>query len=223
MKTYKYLVFDVDGTLINTEKIHFASLKYTLRKLLGEDAVFPDLQFSFGIPALRTMEILGLPDPMSACKEWEQTYIEFTDKMKVVPFEGIEEVFEELSEAGVPLGIITSRNRREYEKDFGQWKLGSYFNCVLTASDTKRGKPFPDPMLEYLKRTGAKPEEVLYFGDSSYDMECAREAGVDHALVLWGGMPPQEIEADYRLKEVKEILSFVKKASCQPQETVKGE
>ena len=85
----------------------------------------------------------------------------------------------------------------------------------MTASDTRRGKPYPDPMLEYLKNTGAKPEEVLFFGDSSYDMECAKGAGVDHALVLWGGIPPEEIEADYRLLEVKEILNFVKTDSSQ--------
>ncbi len=215
MKTYKHLVFDVDGTLINTERIHFASLKGVLKKIWGEDAILPDLRFSFGIPGIRTMEILELPDPEAACREWERTYIEYAEEMKTIPFDGMEEVLEKLSKTDVSLGIITSRSRREYKEDFEQQKLGDYFSCVVTASDTRRGKPYPDPMLEYLKNTGAKPEEVLFFGDSSYDMECAKGAGVDRALVLWGGIPPEEIEADYRLLEVKEILNFVKTDSSQ--------
>lgn len=215
MKTYKHLVFDVDGTLINTEKIHFASLEQVLKKYWGEEAVLPDLRFSFGIPGLRTMEILELPNPKEANREWERTYIEYAGKMGFTPFEGIEAVLERLSETEASLGIITSRSRKEYEKDFVGWKPGSYFSCVVTASDTRRGKPYPDPMLEYLKNTGAKPEEVLFFGDSSYDMECARGAGVDCALVLWGGVPLEKLEADYRLREVEEILNFVNQGICQ--------
>lgn len=80
----------------------------------------------------------------------------------------------------------------------------------MTSSDTRKGKPFPDPMLEYLKRTGAEPGEVLYLGDSVHDMACARDAGVDHGLVLWGSLMPDGIEATYRLEKPEEILGFVK-------------
>ena len=124
MKTYKHLVFDVDGTLINTERIHFASLKGVLKKIWGEDAILPDLRFSFGIPGIRTMEILELPDPEAACREWERTYIEYAEEMKTIPFDGMEEVLEKLSKTDVSLGIITSRSRREYKEDFEQQKLG---------------------------------------------------------------------------------------------------
>lgn len=212
MKTYTHLVFDVDGTLINTERIHFASLERALRNLLGQDAELPDLRFSFGIPGLRTMEILELPDPEAAHREWDRTYIECSAEMGIELFEGMREILEKLSKTKASLGIITSKSREEYEGDFERRGLGDYFACAITASDTKRGKPYPDPMLEYLKRTGAKPEEVLFFGDSVYDMECAKAAGVDRALVLWGSLMPEGIEADYRLNEMEEILSFVPEA-----------
>lgn len=210
MKTYKHLVFDVDGTLINTKKIHFASLERALKNLLGEDARIPDLQFSFGIPGLRAMEILELPDPEAAHREWDRTYSEYSRKMGIELFGGMREILEKLSKTNASLGIITSKSREEYEGDFEQQGLGDYFSCAVTASDTKKGKPYPDPMLEYLKRTGAKPEEVLFFGDSVYDMECAKAAGVDRALVLWGSLMPEGIEADYRLNKPEEILSFVR-------------
>lgn len=211
MKAYKHLVFDIDGTLIDTAKIHFTSLERALRILWGEGKEIPDLKFSFGISGVRTMEILEFPDPVEAHKVWDRTYIECSREMGIKPFEGVREVLEKLSKTEASLGIITSKSREEYEEDFGRREMGGYFACAVTASDTHRGKPNPDPMLEYLKRTGAKPEETLFFGDSAYDMECARAAGVDRALVLWGCLVPEGIEADYRLKAVEEILEFAGK------------
>lgn len=210
MKTYTHLVFDVDGTLINTAKIHFASLERALKNMWGEEAELPDLRFSFGIPGVTTMERLNFPDPEAAHLEWERTYIESSKEVGIELFEGMRDILERLVGTEASLGIITSKTREEYEEDFYKRGLGSYFSCAITASDTERGKPYADPMIEYMKRTGAKPQEVLYFGDSVYDMECARAAGVDHALVLWGSLMPEGIEATYRLKEPGEILSFVK-------------
>ena len=64
-------------------------------------------------------------------------------------------------------------------------------------------------MFAYLKMTGAAPEESLFFGDTVDDMDCARGAGVEHALVLWGCLCPDEIEATYKLEKVEDILDFV--------------
>lgn len=210
MKTYTHLVFDIDGTLIDTAKIHLTSLERTLERLWGKDKVFPDLKFTFGIPGVRSMELLGFSDPEAAHKVWEEEYTACSKEMGIELFEGMREILEKLKDTKTPLGIITSKNRREYEEDFDRRGLADYFACAVTASDTSRGKPFADPMLEYLRRTGADPREVLFFGDSVYDMDCARAAGVDGALVLWGSLNPEGIEADYQLEDMEEILSFVK-------------
>ncbi len=210
MRTYSHLVFDIDGTLIDTVKIHMISLERVLREYWGEDAKFPDLRFSFGIPGGAAMEALKLPDPAEAHKRWEKEYLSCAKESPGQLFPGMEETLEKLSGREVHLGLITSKTRSEYEADFRDRELGGYFDCVVTSSDTRKGKPFPDPMLEYLKRTGAKPGEVLYLGDSVHDMTCARDAGVDHGLVLWGSLMPDGIEATYRLEKPEEILGFVK-------------
>ncbi len=62
MKAYSHLVFDIDGTLIDTVKIHMISLERTLKKYWGADAKLPDLRFSFGIPGTATMETLGFTE-----------------------------------------------------------------------------------------------------------------------------------------------------------------
>ena len=208
MKTYKHLVFDIDGTIIDSAKINMLSLQETVKDLRGDVMPLEDLYFSFGIPGVRAMEILGFPEPEKAVQVWIRNYSACAERLGMPLFPGMREILERLREKGASLGIITSKLREEYDEHFEKQGLLELFPCVVTASDTPKGKPYPDPMLEYLRRTGAAPEEVLYFGDTAYDMDCARSAGVDHALVLWGCLSPEGIEATYRLEKAEEILEF---------------
>ena len=208
MKTYRHLVFDIDGTIIDSAKINMLSLQETVKELRGDVMPLEDLYFSFGIPGVRAMEILGFPEPEKAVQVWIRNYSACAERLGMPLFPGMREILERLREKGASLGIITSKLREEYDEHFEKQGLLGLFPWVVTASDTPKGKPYPDPMLEYLRRTGAAPEEVLYFGDTAYDMDCARSAGVDHALVLWGCLSPEGIEATYRLEKAEEILEF---------------
>ena len=208
MKTYRHLVFDIDGTIIDSATINMLSLQETVKELRGDVMPLEDLYFSFGIPGVRAMEILGFPEPEKAVQVWIRNYSACAERLGMPLFPGMREILERLRERGASLGIITSKLREEYDEHFEKQGLLELFPCVVTASDTPKGKPYPDPMLEYLRRTGAAPEEVLYFGDTAYDMDCARSAGVDHALVLWGCLSPEGIEATYRLEKAEEILEF---------------
>ena len=208
MKTYKHLVFDIDGTIIDSAKINMLSLQETVKELRGDVMPLEDLYFSFGIPGVRAMEILGFPEPEKAVQVWIRNYSACAERLGMPLFPGMREILERLREKGASLGIITSKLREEYDEHFEKQGLLELFPWVVTASDTPKGKPYPDPMLEYLRRTGAAPEEVLYFGDTAYDMDCARSAGVDHALVLWGCLSPEGIDATYRLEKAEEILEF---------------
>lgn len=208
MKTYRHLVFDIDGTLMDSARINMLSLQDALKELRGETVPLEELLFSFGIPGLRTMELLGFEDAGAALDVWLRHYNATAERLGMPLFPGMEEVLQKLRKKGVSLGIITSKIREEYEHHFGEKGLLSFFDCAVTASDTERGKPYPDPMNEYLRKTGAAKEEVLYFGDTAYDMDCARAAGTDCALVLWGCLKPEGIEADWRLEKPEEILAF---------------
>ncbi len=209
MKQYKHLVFDIDGTILDTADVNMLSLQRALVELRGERKELEELTFSFGIPGTSTMAILGFPDPQAALNVWIRHYVDCSEELGIRLFPGMEEVLERLRKTQVSLGIITSKQKDEYDRDFEKRDLKKYFHCAITSSDTQRGKPYPDPMLEYMKRTGALPEETLYIGDSVYDMDSARAAGTDHALALWGCLNPEGIEATWRLARVEDILKFV--------------
>lgn len=209
MKKYTHLVFDIDGTILDTLEIHMSSLQTVIEQYLKKTMTREELAFSFGLSGKATMGRLGFTNVEESFEWWLDEYVATAKRLGIEPYAGIREVLEELSEKKTALGVITSRARVEYINDFESKGWGTYFPCSITSSDTERGKPWPDPMLEYLKQTGARPEEVLYFGDTAYDMECARKAGVDCALVLWGCLLPEGIEATYRLEKPEEILKFV--------------
>ena len=121
-------------------------------------------------------------------------------------FPGVRETIRALREAGISTGIVTSKNARGYAGDFVPYGIADWFDPVVLSDDTQRHKPYPDPLIAFMRKTGAQAEELLYVGDSVYDSRCAREAGVDFALAIWGSCCPEKISAQHRLEKPQDLL-----------------
>lgn len=200
---YDVVVFDVDGTLIDTEETILLSLQHMLLRMTGHLYPFEKLYFALGITGDEALRRLELPDPEKAMEIWLSYMGRYEYLQK--PFKGIGEIVQWLGESGVRLGIVTSRTRSEFQKSMAQYSFMKDFEVVICADDTKKHKPDPEPMLLLLEKTGAETSKVLYIGDSAYDMECAGKAGVDGALALWGAHSPDQINAVYKLENIIDI------------------
>lgn len=181
---YSHIVFDVDGTLIDTFYSNMRSLQEVLRELTGQERTLEDLGQYFGIPGIDTTVQMPFEDPVAALKKWEETLYKYTDHNKL--YDGIEPLLERLSRMGCALGVATSRTRAEVEADPILGSIARYFPILITADDTPLHKPHPDPLLAYMARAGCAAEQVLFIGDSAYDMQCAAAAGAASGLALWG-------------------------------------
>ena len=188
---YKHIIFDIDGTLLDTEYAVLHSLQDTLRDILGKTVDVKELAFALGIPGEVSLEKSGVKDPGSANEVWNKNLLKYSSTIGL--FDGIAELLPQLQKNGHELGIITSKTPEEFAADFEPHRITRYFGTVLCATDSPRPKPFADPILTYLQRTGASPGEVIYIGDTIYDYQCSRNAGVDFGLVLWGGLPLRKI------------------------------
>lgn len=213
MDNYKHYLFDVDGTLIDTERTGVLSLMKTVKELLGQEMPYDEAYRYFGIPSGKVAPMLGFGDNEKFGNRWEENFIELQYMMK--PFEGVEEVLVRLKERGSHLGCITSRNRFEFSKDPYLLKLVHLFDEAICAEDTVKHKPDPEPVLEYMRRmelrTGEKvlPEECLYLGDTVHDFECGNGAGCDFALADWHGRGMRGIPAKFRFSTADELLETV--------------
>ena len=191
MGKYKHILFDVDGTLVDSYAVDVTSVAEMFdRHMPNHGKTEEDFASLFGIPGRDGLRKLGVAEEQipELLQEWEATARTHCDLYKLFP--SVLEVLDFLKKMGLQLAEITSRSRGcdmggPFGKDVPEM-LVPYIDRAVCAGDTPRGKPAPDPILYYMEQTGAKREEILFVGDALTDLQAANAAGVDFALASWG-------------------------------------
>ena len=210
MTKYSTIIFDVDGTLIDTEAAVLSSLQKMLKEDFGREYDQSELKFVLGVPGADALPQLNIQDIARANDRWNHFMKDFFSSITV--FNGIKELLGDLQNTGVQQGIVTSKTTQELRDDFVPFGLSAYLPYVVCADDTKKHKPNPEPLLKFLEISGAKAETSIYIGDTIYDYECARDAGVDFALALWGcRQQHSHINAKYKLEQPQHLLELIKR------------
>ena len=203
---YTHIVFDVDGTLLDSEDAVLLSFQKMLFTIQGKMYPLEELRFSLGIPGHDTLTRMKVEPLEEAFRIWGEYELEFSYSIKL--FKEIPSTLLQLIKNGIQMGIITSRTREEYATVVSSFGLDHYFEHILCAEDSSGHKPDPAPMLRYMELSGTSKENVLYIGDSAYDCRCAHGAGVDFALALWGCRAPEGISPEYALEKPEDVLSI---------------
>ena len=205
---YNYIIFDIDGTIIDTELAVLSSLQKLVSEELDKEYSFEELRFALGIPGEVALNKLGITNTLESFKTWNIYLKEYFHHVKI--FDGIKETIIKLNEMGVSTGIVTSETKEEFLNDFVPFGLSNYFKLVVCADDTEKHKPNPEPLLKFIKLSGVDKSKTIYIGDTIYDMDCASGAGIDFALALWGSKSSNGINANYILENPKQILELIK-------------
>ncbi|MBC8059868.1 MAG: HAD family hydrolase [Clostridiaceae bacterium] len=204
---YNYVIFDIDGTILDTEFAVLSSLKKLVLEELDKNFTFEELRFALGIPGEVTLSKLGIQNPMESNEKWNRYLKEYFSHVKV--FDDIKDTLVKLAEMGISVGIVTSKNKEEFINDFIPFELSNYFNLVVCADDTEKHKPYPEPILKFIELSGADKSKTIYIGDTKYDSDCAVSAGIDFVLALWGAKSSIGINANYIFNNPKEILGLI--------------
>lgn len=200
---YDSYIFDVDGTLIDSEQLLLTALQDLIFEEHGKLLNKADLSFAMAMTSIETLETLNVSHPQMATKRWLELIKEKAQMME--PFTGIDETIKLLSSHNKKLGIVTSKTVEELDCDFKLSPLYPLFDVVITASDTSKPKPHPDPLLACIDQLGSAPHKVIYIGDTHYDAECARDAHVDFGLAAWGTRD-KSIHGKYTFNQPAEII-----------------
>lgn len=210
---YKHFVFDIDGTLIDTERTGVLSLQTTIKELMDVDMPYEEVYRFFGIPSFKVASMLGYKEEELFGLRWEQRFQELMDLVE--PFPGVEDVLKAVKAAGRCTGVVTSRSSKELGHDPFMMGFLKYIDFCVCSEDSERHKPFPDPMFAYMRKasetlgTEVLPSECLYLGDTSYDYGCGHDAGCAFALADWRNRGFQGIAADYRFTDAEGILKLL--------------
>ena len=209
MQMYRLAVFDIDGTLIDTERTGVESLVMTIRELLGREVPYEDAYKAFGIPSGKVAGLYGYADAKRFGERWEENFISLSHHIS--PFPGVLVALRRIKAAGMATGVVTSRNRMEFDYDDYLREMVPYLDHIVCSEDTVHHKPHPEP-LQYCidlasKALGApiRTDEVVFFGDTDHDFACARDAGCDFALADWKNRGWQNIPARYKFSDAEEM------------------
>jgi len=209
------IIFDMDGTLIDTNELIYDSWRYTVETLTGRSVTDEVIRGTLGEILLDSMKRL-MPeiDPEKALDVYRTYQREiFLDRIEL--YDGVETVLRKLHEAGYKMAILTSRLTSSTGRALAHFKIESYFEAVLTASDTEFFKPAPEPVYQILDMVGSKPEEALLIGDTVHDIEAGLAAGVFTVLVGWSvALPPEQrggvSKPDAVIEKMPDLLCLLK-------------
>ena len=173
--------------------------------MLHKDIGRHELKFALGIPGSVALRKLGITDTERANDRWNEHLLKYRSRIRL--FDGIPELLSSLNMNGYKLGIVTSKTRNEYTADFAApFALSDYFGTVICVEDAPRPKPFPEPLLAYLNVSDINAGDAVYIGDTVYDSQCAKNAGLDFGLAAWRNAAAQGIPADYIFKSPVDVL-----------------
>jgi pyrophosphatase PpaX len=193
---FPVVLFDLDGTVIDSGAIILASMRHATRTVLAREYSDDELLAAVGGPGLeRQMRALA-PDRVD---ELIRTYREHNEPLhaELECCAGMDDVLARLDREGRRLGLVTAKRRATVDLAFDRIALGHLFEVVVCGDDTTRHKPDPDPILLALERLGARPDETVYVGDAPFDIRAAQAAGVHSVAVTWGRIHPRaRLEAE---------------------------
>jgi pyrophosphatase PpaX len=209
---YPTVLFDLDGTLVDSGAIILASFKHAARTVLARDVEEEQIAALVGGSNLHDqMRVLSPAHVDELVRVYREHNRPLHDELQA--FEGVEELMETLSGEGRKLGIVTAKGRQTVDLAFAVLSLERYFDAVVTADMTDRHKPDPAPVLKALELLESEPADAAFVGDSPYDVAAGKAAGVFTVAVSWGKLHPEErlleAGADVLVHSPKELLDVL--------------
>lgn len=189
------VLFDLDGTVIDTVELIRASHEHALREVLGVELPDEELMAGIGTPLRQQMEVFSAEradELFHAYRAWNHA----NTARLIRPYDGIDEVLVELEREGARLGIVTSKMRDAVDLAWAALPPPIVWDCVIAAEDSELHKPHPAPLLVALARIGAAPADAVYVGDSPFDLQAASAAGCACIGVTWGAFRREALAAE---------------------------
>ena len=205
------LLFDLDGTLIDTNELIIASFLHTLEHYYPNQYTREDVFEFIGPSLVETFSKLDI-ERAEEMIEYYREHNHLHHDLLVQEYEGVYETIQALKERGYKVGIVTTKMRKAVERGLIKGRLDSFFDVVVTFDDVKKTKPDPEPIELALKLIGSSADETIMVGDNSHDILAGKQAGTKTAGVAWtlkGRDYLEQYGPDYMLENMRDLLSIV--------------
>ncbi len=216
MTTLHTVLFDLDGTLIDSLRLILDSYHHTLAQHGLPARTDEDWLKGVGTPL--TVQLAEWGDAPETLEAMIATYREYNlmhhDRMVTV-YPGVVNAVREIKAAGLQTGLVTSKNRNGALRGLRLVGLEALMDVLVCADEVTNPKPHPEPVEKAVSLLGAEPTTTVYVGDSLHDMHSGRAAGVRTAAALWGPFGRPHLESahpDYWLETPGDLVTLVRES-----------
>ncbi len=213
--TYRAVIFDLDGTLVNSLEDLADAANFALT-YFGQPTHSVEMLKAMIGDGTRTFISRALPADKQDLIE--QTLVKMREKYieictnKTLPYEGIKEILDELKKYGVKMAVLTNKDQKMSERVVTHFFDG-YFKIVMGTIDAVPLKPDSKAVLQMLKELNVRPSEAIFVGDSNIDIKTAKAANMVGVGVSWGFRSEEELRqagADFIINSPKELRDILK-------------
>ncbi|ADU31812.1 pyrophosphatase PpaX [Evansella cellulosilytica] len=211
LKTIDTILFDLDGTLINTIELIVASFLHTMEHYYPGKYTREDVITFIGPPLSETFTNLD-PSKVEEMTKTYRTYNHAKHDELVKEYEGVYETLEKLEEKGYKMAIVTTKSRGTAVRGLELMKLDKFFDVVVSLDEVENYKPHPEPLEKAMAALQADRSKTLMVGDSKHDILGGKNAGTKTAGVAWsiqGKESLQTYEPDIMLDTMPELLHYL--------------
>lgn len=217
MDPIRTVLFDLDGTLIDSVRLILDSYHHTL----AAHGLPPrtDEEWLEGVGTPLTAQFAAWRDDPGTLEALIATYREYNlrhhDRMVTV-YPGVVDVVRALKEEGVATGLVTSKNRPGALRGLTLARLEALMDVLVCADEVENPKPHPEPVEKALRLLDADRRTAVYVGDSIHDMRSGRAAGVRTVAVLWGPFGRTHLEGaqpDHWMERPQQLLDLVRESN----------
>jgi len=209
----KAVLFDLDGTLINTNELIYNAFCTAFKEVLNKDISREEITSLYGKPlkdsfANYTKDKVIIENLIDTHRKYNDLHHDNMCK----PFKGVLELLTKLKEGNIKCGIVTSKRKHVAIHGMTLGGIIGFMDIIISPEDTKKHKPDKEPALKACEILGIEPKEVIMVGDSPYDLLCGKNAGCYTCGVEYTALNINEllkVNPTYMVANPLEILKII--------------
>lgn len=203
------ILFDNDGTLVDTYNMILESFKHATQEVLGKQFSEAEYMAKVGQPlATQMLDFARNAEEQQRLLKVYRSHNEATHDQLIRAFPGIVDELAAFRAEGFEMGVVTSKMHALAWRGLQVVGAAPYLGCLIGADDCAKHKPDPAPILLGCERMGAQPEECVYVGDSPFDIAAGNAAGCKTLAVTWGMFPEEKLVVENPTEIIHEVAEF---------------
>lgn len=206
----KAVLFDLDGTLINTNELIIESFQHAFREHFKKEISREEVILTFGEPlrgAMLKYDENNVDEMLSIFRKHnESRHDELAEE-----YDGVYDGIIKLKEMGIKIALVTSKRKKMTERGLRLVRIYDLMDAVVTPEDTDKHKPFGEPAVKACEILGIVPSQAIMVGDSHNDILCGKDAGTLTCLVSYTALPLEKMMSygpDFIIDNVMELVDI---------------